>query len=122
MGVAVITRMSAGEQGCSYAAMILHDDGIAITEDKISALLKAANVECESYWPSLYCKALGNQDLDKLISTPAVGGGGGGPAVAGPAATGGEGAATAEAEKEESEEEEQMAPATNLFGDAGDDY
>jgi large subunit ribosomal protein LP0 len=40
-------------------------------------------------------------------------------AAAAPAASGGAAAAPA---KEESEEEEEMAPATNLFGDDGDDY
>merc|ERR1711907_890097 len=123
MGVAVITRMSAGEQGCSYAAMILHDDGIAITEDKISALLKAANVECESYWPGLFVRALNGQDLDKVICTPALGGGGGGaPGAAAPAAAGGEAAAAGgDAKKESSDEEEEIPAAGGLF-DEGDDY
>ena len=35
---------------------------------------------CESYWPSLFVKALGKEDLDKLMVTPATGGGGGGAA------------------------------------------
>merc|ERR1712094_61689 len=104
-------RMSAGEMGCSYAAMLLHSDGLEVTEDKMTALLKAAGVECESYWPGLFCKALAAQDMDKLVSTPASGGGGGGG-----------GGAAAAAEEEEEEEEEEMSPATNLFGDEGDDY
>merc|ERR1712159_907304 len=115
MGIAV--RMSAGEQGCSYAAMLLHSDGLEITEDNMIALLKAANIEFESYWPGLFCKALGAQDMDKLISTPAAGGGGGGgggAAGGGVAGLGGGNEAAAEAEEEE---EEEMAPATNLFGD-----
>merc|ERR1719488_432011 len=108
--------MSAGEQGCSYAAMILHDDGIEITEDKISTLLKAANIECESYWPGLFVRALNGQDLDKVICTPALGGGGGGaPGAAAPAAAGGD------AKKESSDEEEEIPAAGGLF-DEGDDY
>merc|ERR1712205_113534 len=102
-------RMSAGEQGCSYAAMLLHSDGIEVNEDNMIKVLKAANIEFESYWPALFCKALGDADnITKLISTPVCGGGG--------AAAGG---AAAEAEEEE-EEEEEMAPAANLFGDEGD--
>merc|ERR1712023_511184 len=111
-------RMSAGELGCSYAAMLLHSDGLEITEDNVTALLKAAGVQCESYWPGLFCKALGNQDMDKLISTPQAGGGGGGGGAVGGGAAGD--AAVEEAVEEE--EEEEMAPATNLFGDDGDDY
>merc|ERR1711939_998969 len=105
-------RMSAGEQGCSYAAMLLHSDGIEVNEDNMIKVLKAANIEFESYWPALFCKALGDADnITKLISTPVCGGGGG------PAAGGGAAAA-----EEEEEEEEEMAPAANLFGDEGDDY
>merc|ERR1711924_52865 len=121
MGPRSAARMSAGEQGCSYAAMLLHSDGIDITEDNLISLMKAAGVEFESYWPGLFAKALGNQDMDKIISTPACGGGGGG-AAAGGAAAGGAAAGGAAAEEEEEEEEEEMAPAANLFGDEGDDY
>merc|ERR1711924_316766 len=110
-------RMSAGEQGCSYAAMLLHSDGIEVNEDNMIKVLKAANIEFESYWPALFCKALGDADnITKLISPP-VCGGGGGPAAAG-GATGGAAAGGAAAEAEEEEE----APAANLFGDEGDDY
>merc|ERR1711869_27501 len=81
-------RMSAGELGCTYASLILHDDGQEVTEDKIKALLKAANVETEAYWPGLFCRAFNDFEggMDKLVTTPALGGGGGG---AGPAAAGG---------------------------------
>ncbi|KAK6120522.1 hypothetical protein DH2020_045717 [Rehmannia glutinosa] len=33
--------MSAGELACTYASMILHDDGIAVTAEKIATLVKA---------------------------------------------------------------------------------
>merc|ERR1712216_256184 len=74
-------RMSAGELGCTYAAMILHDDGLPVTEDGLKALLNAAKVEYDSYWPSLFAKYL-DGNMDKLITTPAVGGGGGGAVAA----------------------------------------
>merc|ERR1711959_731930 len=69
-------RMSAGELGCTYASLILHDDGQEVTEDKIKALLKAANVETEAYWPGLFCRAFNDFEggMDKLVTTPALGG------------------------------------------------
>merc|ERR1719440_2281384 len=104
--------MSVGEKGCSFGAMILHDDGLEITEDNLNKLLKAANVECDSYWPGLFAKALGGQDMNVLVTT--VGGGGGGGGGDGAGGDGG-----GDAKKESSEEEEEMAPAANLFGDDG---
>merc|ERR1711868_268628 len=108
-------RMSAGELGCTYASLILHDDGQEVTEDKIKALLKAADVETEAYWPGLFCRAFKDFEggMDKLVTTPALGGGGGG---AGPAAAAGK------KKKSSSEEDEMAAPAASIFGDDGDDY
>merc|ERR1712216_750976 len=51
-------RMSAGELGCTYAAMVLFDDEQEITEDKLKTLMSAAKIEFESYWPSLFAKML----------------------------------------------------------------
>jgi len=64
--------------------------------------VKAAGVEIEPYWPTLFAKLLERKSIEDLITN--VGGGGAAPAAAaGGAAAGG---AAAEEEKEESEEEE----------------
>merc|ERR1711988_664256 len=116
-------RMSAGELGCTYAALILHDDGLEITEENLKTLLNKAGVVYESYWPSLYAKMLKSNDIAELIAKPSGGGGGGGAggavAAAGDAAPG---AAAAAAEEEEEEEEEEAAVGGGLFGEEGDDY
>ena len=46
------------ELACTYAALILNDDDCEVTGDKITAILKAANVEIEPFWPSLFAGAL----------------------------------------------------------------
>ena len=46
----------------SYACMILADDGLDITADKLSNILTAANVAVDPYWPEIYSKALRNID------------------------------------------------------------
>merc|ERR1711860_156244 len=100
--------MSNSELACVYAALILQDDGLEISGDNLTTLIKAADVECDSYWPGLFAKALDGIDIKALVSN--VGAGGGAPAAAGGAAAGGEAAAeeapAEEAKKEESEEEE----------------
>merc|ERR1712221_41594 len=53
---------------CTYAALILTDDEVPITGDKISTILKAANVDCEPIWPTLFAKALSGVDVRGLIT------------------------------------------------------
>ncbi|KAF7816627.1 60S acidic ribosomal protein P1 [Senna tora] len=96
--------MASSELACSYAAMILHDDGIAITAEKINTLVKMANVSVESYWPSLFAKLAEKRNIDDLILNA---GSGGAPAVAvaAPAAGAGAGSAAAAPAAEEKKEE-----------------
>ena len=98
--------MNNSELACVYSALILHDDEVPITADKITALCKAAKVEVEPIWPSLFAKCLGDKDVGALIScigsAPAAGAGGA--AAAGGAAP--EAAEEAKAPEPESEEEE----------------
>merc|ERR1712100_793770 len=122
MGVVgkLAARMSAGELGCTYAAMILHDDGLPITEDGLKKLLDAAKVEYDSYWPSLFSKYL-DGNMDELLTKPGGGGGGGDMGAAGGDA--GAGGAAEEAKKESSSDDgDAGAPAAGLFDDGGDDY
>ena len=50
--------MSREELACVYSALILADDDLPITEDKIKTLLAAAEVDIDNIWPCLYAKAL----------------------------------------------------------------
>ncbi|KAK1923073.1 putative PRCDNA35 [Papiliotrema laurentii] len=92
--------MSA-ELAATYAALILADEGIEITGDKITTLTTAAKVEVEPIWASLLAKALDGKDVKELLTNV---GGGGAPAAAGVAAPAAGGAAE-EAPKEEKKEE-----------------
>ena len=48
----------SSELAVSYAALILADEGVEITSDKILSLTSAAKVEVEPIWASLFAKAL----------------------------------------------------------------
>eukprot|EP00282_Hemiselmis_andersenii_P022221 CAMPEP_0172013784 /NCGR_PEP_ID=MMETSP1041-20130122/9577_1 /TAXON_ID=464988 /ORGANISM="Hemiselmis andersenii, Strain CCMP439" /LENGTH=166 /DNA_ID=CAMNT_0012668493 /DNA_START=36 /DNA_END=533 /DNA_ORIENTATION=+ len=94
---------------CTYAALILHDDGLPIVAENMTKLIKAAGVEVESFWPGMFAKALADADINELCmkigsDAPASGGGGGGDAA--PAAGGGGDAPAAKKKEPEPEEDD----------------
>ncbi|XP_043514091.1 60S acidic ribosomal protein P1 [Frieseomelitta varia] len=56
------------ELACVYSTLILVDDDVAVTGEKIQTILKAANVDVESYWPGLFAKALEGVNIKELIT------------------------------------------------------
>ena len=100
--------MSSSEVACTLAALILHDDGIPITSEKIATLVKAANIKVESYWPALFAKLLEKRSVDDLILSVGSSGGAAAPVAAAtaPAAGGAAAAAPAAEEKKEEAKEE----------------
>ncbi|XP_058806305.1 large ribosomal subunit protein P1 [Phymastichus coffea] len=91
------------ELACVYAALILADDDVAVTGEKIQTILKAANVDVEPYWPGLFTKALEGVNVKDLI-TKIGAGAGAAPAAGAPVAAAA--AAEAPAAKEEKKKEE----------------
>ncbi|XP_075401077.1 large ribosomal subunit protein P1-like isoform X1 [Tenrec ecaudatus] len=88
---------SISQLACIYSALILHDDKVTVTEDKINTLIKAAGVNVEPFWPSLFAKALANINIGSLVCN--IGAGGPAPA-AGPQPAGGPAPSTAVAPAE----------------------
>uniref|UniRef100_F5GTW4 Large ribosomal subunit protein P1 n=1 Tax=Simulium guianense TaxID=445764 RepID=F5GTW4_SIMGU len=95
--------MAKNELACVYAALILVDDDVAVTGEKIQTILKAANVDVEPYWPGLFAKALEGINVKDLITS--IGSGAGSGPAAGPAAASAAAPAAAE-KKEEAKKEE----------------
>ncbi|EAT45193.1 AAEL003530-PA [Aedes aegypti] len=105
--------LNKAELACVYSALILVDDDVAVTDEKISTILKAANVDIEPYWPGLFAKALEGINVKDLITNIGSGvgtGGGAAPAAAAP------GAAPAAAEKKEEKKEEEPEESDDDMG------
>ena len=114
-----LSKDQKAELCVSYAALMLHDDGLEINAEKLSKIVKASGNDIEPYWPALFAKALKGQDVGALLSN--IGSAGG----AGPAAASA-GPAAADAPKEEEEKPKEDEPEDvdmgGLFGDDDDDY
>lgn len=93
---------STEELACVYSSLILQDNNVNVTADKINALLQAANVDVEPFWPGIFAKAVETLNLKDLVSN--IGSGAGAPA---PAAGAGAPAAAEEKKEEKKEEEEE---------------
>ena len=127
-----LSKADHDELACTYAALMLHDDGLEITvsdpvfcfltwlctlqAEKLSKVIKASGNEVEPYWPMLFAKALKGQNVGELLTNLASAGPAAGPAAAGPAAV-----VEEEAPKEEKKEEAEDVDMGGLFGD-DDDY
>ncbi|KAF1363284.1 hypothetical protein EJ07DRAFT_11895, partial [Lizonia empirigonia] len=68
------------EQAVAFAALILADDNLAITPEKLQTLLKASGIsEIEPIWTTLFANALNEKDVKGILtavttSGPKVGG------------------------------------------------
>ncbi|KAH0790446.1 60S acidic ribosomal protein P1 [Histomonas meleagridis] len=96
-----------------YAALILNDDGIEITSDKLNKLIQAAGVKLESYWVDLFAEYFKTHDVTELVKGTALGGA----APSGGAATG---AAEETKEEEKKKEEEEVVEMMGGFDDLFD--
>jgi len=95
------------ELACTYAALILADEKIPVTAEKLNTLIKAAGIEVPAFWASIFARVLATKNIDDLISNV---GGGAAPAVAAPVAKE-EAKGKKEAPKEEKKKKEEAPPA-----------
>mmetsp|Transcript_112957 Transcript_112957/g.176500 ORF Transcript_112957/g.176500 Transcript_112957/m.176500 type:complete len:98 (+) Transcript_112957:59-352(+) len=73
-----LSKEQADELLCTYAALILHDDGAEINPSAMNNLIKAAGCSVEGYWPTLFSKMISTNGMEALLVAGGGGGGGGG--------------------------------------------
>ena len=71
-----MSKAEHDELCCVYAALLLHDDKIEITADRIQKIIKASGNEVDDYYPEFFAKYLAKADIKSMLSvTPAAGAG-----------------------------------------------
>ena len=69
-----ISKAEHDELCCVYAGLLLFDDGIEITADKLQKVIKASGNEVDGYYPEFFAKYLSNVDIKSMLAvTPAAG-------------------------------------------------
>lgn len=58
---------SQAQLAASYAALILADEGVEITAEKLQNLIKKADIKVESVVPNLFAKVLEGKDAKKTV-------------------------------------------------------
>jgi len=62
------------ETAVSYAALILADEGLDATPDKLQTILKAAGIDIEPIWSTIFAKALEGKDVKQFLTSVQVSG------------------------------------------------
>ena len=92
--VSALSKQQKDELVCTYAALMLHDGELEISEDKLKKVISASGNSVEGYWPGLFAKALKGKNVGDILANA-------GSAAAAPVAA----AAPAEAKKEDKKED-----------------
>jgi large subunit ribosomal protein LP1 len=65
-----MSTTNKAEQAVAFAALILADESIEITPEKLQTLLQAAGIEdVEPIWTTLFGKALKDKDVKDILTT-----------------------------------------------------
>ena len=91
--VSALSKAQHDELACTYAALLLHDGELEITEEKLNKVITASGNAVEGYWPGLFAKALKGKNIADLLSNAG--------AASGPAASAAPATAVAEVKKVE---------------------
>ena len=66
--VSALSKAQKDELAVTYAALLLHDGELEITEEKLNKVIAAAGLSVEGYWTGLFAKALRGKNISDLLS------------------------------------------------------
>jgi hypothetical protein len=65
--VSALTKQQKDELVCTYAALMLHDGELEISEEKLKKVITASGNSVEGYWPGLFAKALKGKNIADML-------------------------------------------------------
>ena len=66
-----VSQAEHDELCCVYAGLLLFDDKIDITADKINKIIEASGNKVEAYYPEFFAKYLASSDINALLNASA---------------------------------------------------
>ena len=70
-----ISKAEHDELCCVYPGLLLFDEGMEITADKIQKIIKASGNTVDDYYPEFFAKYLAKADIKSMLTVaPAAGG------------------------------------------------
>ena len=67
-----VSQAEHDELCCVYAGLLLFDDKIDITAEKINKIIEASGNKVEAYYPEFFAKYLASSDINALLSASAA--------------------------------------------------
>ena len=68
-----ISKAEHDELCCVYAGLLLFDEGIEITAEKINKIIEASGNKVDSYYPEFFGKYLHDADIKTLLTAQPAG-------------------------------------------------
>merc|ERR1712110_301866 len=102
------------QMACTFAALMLHDEGVEVTNANLKKVTDASGINVAAYWPMLFANAPAGRSVGDFLAVS----GGSAPVQTAQDTNTGAGPAKAEEKKEEKveEEEDEDFALDDLFG------
>merc|ERR1712032_79950 len=109
--IKMVSKAEHDKMCCVYAALLLFDDNVEVTADKLNKVITASGNTVEGYYPEFFAKYLSSVDLNTFLNNVGSAAPAGAPAAA----------AAAEApKKEEKKKAKEPEPEDEDAGGFGD--
>lgn len=63
-----LSKSEHDELCCIYAGLLLWDDKVDITADRLNKVITASGNKVEGYYPEFFAKYLAEEDIEKLLT------------------------------------------------------